>query len=99
MFFVDPDGQLADAEQALADGDGATALKLSRSAYDTWDGASQRGIQRLAAGAGIMCALTFLVWFLLHRLEGPSTPKRAGQGHYLEEAGERRSSWRDWENN
>jgi hypothetical protein len=23
----------------------------------------------------------------------------AGQGHYLEEAGERRSSWRDWENN
>jgi hypothetical protein len=98
MFFVDPDGQLAEAEQALAEGDGTKALKLSRGAYDTWDGASERGIQRLAMVAGLMCALTFAVWFILHRLETPSMPKRAAVGHYLEDPGERRSSWKDWEN-
>jgi|GEM_PF-3033981 len=98
MFFTEPDKELADAEKALADGDGTRALKLSRSAYDTWDSATQRGIQRLAMLAGLMCALTFAVWFILHRLEGPSAPKRATAGHYLEEPGERRSSWRDWEN-
>ena len=98
MFFTDPDKQLSEAEAALEQGDGTKALKLSRAAYDTWDGATQRGIQRLAAAAGIMCALTFVVWFMLHRLEGQSAPKKATAGHYLEDPGERRGSWQDWEN-
>ena len=99
MFWTNPDADLAKAEQALADGDGTKSLALARSAYDSWDGASQRGIQRLALGAGLMCALTFAVWFILKRLDGPSAPaKKAGQGHFLEESSERRSSWKDWEN-
>ena len=99
MFWADPDGDLAAAEQALKDGDGNKALELSQAAYESWDGATQRGIQRLAMAAGVMCALTFAVWFILRRLDGPSAPaKKPGQGHYLEESAERRSSWRDWEN-
>ncbi|MBK7724130.1 MAG: hypothetical protein IPI33_02415, partial [Dehalococcoidia bacterium] len=99
MFFTNPAGDLAKAEAAYAAGDGTKALELSRGAYDSWDGATQRGIQRLAMGAGIMCMLTFLVWFVLRRLSEPTVvTRKAGQGHHLEEAGERRSSWRDWEN-
>jgi hypothetical protein len=98
MFFTDADAKLAQADKAYAEGDGAAALKLSRSAYDTWDGASQRGIQRLAILAGVMCGLTFLVFYLLKRLEAPISPRRPGQGHVLEVDPERRSGWRDWEN-
>ena len=98
LYFSNPDGDLKAAEEALAQGDGEKALKLSRQAYDTWDGATQRGIQRLAVMAGLMCGLTFLVWYVLHRMEAPIAVKRPGQGHYLEESAERRSSWRDWEN-
>jgi hypothetical protein len=98
MFFTDADGKLAQAEKAYAEGDGTAALKLSRSAYDTWDGASQRGIRRLAILAGVMCGLTFLVFYLLKRLEAPIVTKRPGQGHALDVDSERRSGWRDWEN-
>ena len=98
MMFTDPDGQLAEAESAQNAGDGATALKLAKSAYSTWDSASERGIQRLAIMAGLMCALTFGVWFVLRRLEGPITIKKPGQGHVLDVDPERRGSWRDWEN-
>ena len=99
MFRADPAGDLAAAEQALADGDGTRALQLSRQAYETWDGATQAGIQRLAIVAGLMCALTFGVWYILKKLDSPDEPvKKPGQGHFLEESTERRSSWRDWEN-
>lgn len=98
MFFTDPDGDLAKAEAAQEAGDGAKALKLAKSAYTTWDGATQRGIQRLAMMTALMCALTFGVWFILRRLEGPITVRKPGQGHVLEVDPERRSSWRDWEN-
>lgn len=98
LFFENPDGTLKAAEDAYAAGDGEKALKLSRQAYDTWDGATQRGIQRLAIVAGLMCGLTFLVWYILHRLEAPVSGRKPGQGHYLEESNERRGSWRDWEN-
>ncbi len=98
MMFTHPDDELARAEAAQSAGDGATALKLAKSAYTTWDSATQRGIQRLAIMAGIMCALTFGVWFILRRLEGPIAIKKPGQGHVLEVDPERRGSWRDWEN-
>ncbi len=98
MLFTDPEGDLRRAEEAQATGDGATALKLAKGAYTTWDDATQRGIQRLAMMAGLMCAVTFGVWFLLKRLEAPVSMKRVGEGHVLEVDGERRSSWRDWEN-
>ena len=98
MFGADPDGDLQKAEDALASGDGTLALKLSRQAYDTWDGASERGMQRLAIAAGLMCGLAFLIWFILRKLDGSTpAPKRLGQGHFLEDAPERRS-WKDWEN-
>ncbi len=98
MYRTDPDGELRHAEEALASGDGTLALKLSRHAYDTWDGATQRGIQRLAIVAGLMCGLAFLVWFILRKLDDSTpTPKKLGQGHFLEESSERRS-WKDWEN-
>jgi hypothetical protein len=98
MFFTDPDGDLAKAEAAYAAGDGATALQLSRSAYDAWDGANRRGIQRLAILAGVMAGLSFLVWYLLQRMERVPAPKRLGEGHFIDVSDDRRGSWRDWEN-
>jgi hypothetical protein len=98
MMFTHPDGDLKKAEAAQAAGDGSAALKLAKGAYTTWDSATERGIQRLAIMAGLMCALTFGVWFLLKRLETPVSVKRLGQGHVLEADGERRGSWKDWEN-
>lgn len=98
ILFSDPAGDLKKAEAAYAAGDGAAALELSRSAYETWDGASRRGIQRLAILAGLMAGLSFLVYFLLQRMERVPAPKRPGEGHYIEISDERRSSWRDWEN-
>ncbi|GIW13936.1 MAG: hypothetical protein KatS3mg062_1375 [Tepidiforma sp.] len=97
MLFTDPDAKLRDAEAALAEGDGTRALELAREAYETWDGASARGIQRLATLAAIMGALSFAVWLLLRRLENPPAAKKLGQGHYIE-ADVRRGSWKDWEN-
>lgn len=99
LMFSDPAGDLRRAEEALQAGDGTRALELSRGAYETWDGASERGMQRLAIGAGLMCGLAFLVWFLLKKIDGtPSTPKRLGQGHFIDQSEDRRSSWKDWEN-
>ncbi|MCC6958459.1 MAG: hypothetical protein IT301_01310 [Dehalococcoidia bacterium] len=98
LMFANPDDDLKKAEAAQAAGDGETALKLAKSAYTAWDGATQRGIQRLAMLAAVMCALTFGVWFILRRLEGPVTVKKSGQGHVLEVDPSRRASWKDWEN-
>ncbi len=97
MLFTDPEAKLAAAEAALAAGDGTRALGLAREAYDTWDGATTRGIQRLATLTAIMGALSFAVWLLLRRLERPPATKKLGQGHYIE-ASARAGSWRDWEN-
>jgi len=97
LLFSDPAGDLARAEEAYASGDGGKALDLSRSAFDAWDDANQRGIQRLAVLAGVMCGLSFLVWYLLQRMDRPAAPKRPGQGHFIEASDERRN-WRDWEN-
>jgi len=97
LIFEDPAGDLEKAEAAWEAGDGAAALKLSRGAYDTWNGASEAGIQRLAMVAALMCAISFGVWFILRRLEGPVVVKKAGEGHVLD-SDDRRGSWRDWEN-
>ena len=99
LFFADPDADLKAAEEAAAAGDGQKALKLARGAYETWDGASGRGIQRLAIVAAVMCGLTFAVYWLLHRLSGPAAARPLGKGHFLEDAADRKSSWQDWENN
>jgi len=99
MLWSDPRGDLAKAEAAYEAGDSAAALKLSRSAYDSWNTADMRGIQRLAMLAALMCALTFGVWFLLRKLDGPAAPlKKPGQGHFLESSEERVKHWKDWEN-
>ena len=100
MMFTDPEAKLREAEELQAQGDGAAALKASREAYDTWDHAGQRGIQRLGMLTASMCVLCFGVWYILRRMEGPlggSSSKALGQGHFIE-TGEKKGSWRDWEN-
>jgi hypothetical protein len=98
MLFTDPAADLAKAETAYAAGDGTAALKLSRSAYDTWNNANRRGIQRLAMLAGLMAGLSLGVWYLLQRMDRTPAPKRLGEGHFIDASDERRGSWRDWEN-
>lgn len=98
MMFTDPAADLAAAEEAQAAGDGTAALKLSRSAYDSWNDAGRRGMQRLAIMAGVMAGLSLLVWWVLQRIDRTPAPKRLGEGHYIESSDERKASWRDWEN-
>lgn len=96
MWMNDPDKDLADAQQALDSGDPKKALDLARSAYDGWHDADSRGLQRLAIFAGLMCALSAGIWYLLRRLDPPA--RNVGthvQGHYIEPSSVR---WRDWEN-
>ncbi len=96
LLFMDPAGDLAAAEKAYAAGDSKTALALSRSAYDGWNDAGSRGLQRLAVLAGVMCALSVGIWYLLRRLQRPPNEPGGGQqGHFIEPA---RFNWHDWEN-
>lgn len=97
MLFTSPESKLAEAEAALAAGDGTRALGLARDAYNTWDDAAGRGLQRLAMLTAVMCALSFGVWTVLNRLNREPPPKKLGQGHVIE-ANARVGSWRDWEN-
>jgi hypothetical protein len=95
--MADPEGDLSAAEAAYGQGDYAKALKLSRSAYDTWEGADDRGLMRLAIAAGLMCALSTGVWWGLRRLEPKKRAPVASPGHSLgDDHGPR---WKDWENN
>lgn len=98
LFFQDPEGDLAKAEAAYAEGDATTALRLSRGAYESWNGASERGLMRLALLAGAMCALSVGTWYLLRRLDPEKPQQRSlGSGHVLSEES-RGGGWRDWEN-
>lgn len=99
MMFTDPDADLREAEELQAQGDGAGALAAARSAYDTWNNAGERGLQRLGMLTAAMCVLCFGVWYILRRMEGPmgGSSKPLGQGHFIE-TGEKKGSWRDWEN-
>jgi len=97
LYMANPEGDLRAAEDAYGQGDYAKALKLSRSAYDTWDGADDRGLMRLAIAAGLMCALSTGVWWGLRRLDPKNAGSVAGAGHSLgDDHGPR---WKDWENN
>jgi len=104
LLFSDPDGDLAEAQRAYDSGDPNRAVSLSKAAYAAWDGADGRGLQMLAVLTGVMCGLSGLVWYLLRRLDPPSTPfggrKSAGPAgrHNIGDPEERRPSWRDWEN-
>jgi hypothetical protein len=100
LVFEDPDGDLEAAQAALEAGETDAALEYSRSAYDAWNGAQKRGLQRLAILAAVMCGLTFGAWWLLRRIDGRNDPgtRVRGLGHYLEGPSERARSWKDWEN-
>jgi hypothetical protein len=100
LMFEDPDADLEAAKASLAAGDNEAALEQARKAYDAWNGAQRRGLQRLAILAGVMCALTFGAWWLLRRIDssGRVRTRAAGAGHYLEPVEDRKRSWRDWEN-
>ncbi len=96
-----PDERLDQARQAFRAGEHAEALRLARSAFDSWNGAQSRGLQRLAALAAIMSGLAFGAWWLLTRLDrAPEEVQKAQEGHYLEHDPNkpRRRSWRDYEN-
>ncbi len=105
LLFVDPARDLSKAEAAYAAGDPATALTLSRSAYDAWHGAGARGMQRLAVLTGLLCFFSFGGWWLLRRKRRLSGPHLRGRdvvvvrgGHMLDDPESRRASWKDWEN-
>ncbi len=96
MWMTDPDKDLNNAQRALDSGDPAKALELARAAYDGWHEADSRGIQRMAILAGLMCALSAGVWYLLRRLDPPARNLGGvSRGHYIEPANAR---WRDWDN-
>lgn len=100
LLFQDPAADLAKAEAAYAAGDPATALRLSRSAYDGWNDASSRGLKRLAIFFGVMGALCVGVYYIRSRVDRGGRRKSARgaapEGHYIQEGGG--SRWRDWEN-
>lgn len=103
LFLSDPSGDLETAKAAYAEGDYATALAQSRSAYEAWNGARPRGLQRLALLAGVMGGLSLLVWWVLTRMDRGGKGGRTDRvGHRLEReatTGKRAAaSWRDWEN-
>jgi hypothetical protein len=104
LVLKDPAGDLARAESDYQSGHPESALKLSRGAYDDWNNAKSRGLQRLAVIAALMCALSFGVWFALKRLDrgsrepGRKLAKGAVGGHMLDSPDSRRPSWKDWEN-
>jgi hypothetical protein len=101
LMFKDPSGDLAKAQVAFDNGDAETALKLSRSAYDSWNGAKSSGIKRLAVLAALMCGLSFGVYWLLKRLDrGRKAPPlwSGASGHVLAPPEDRRGGWRNWEN-
>lgn len=101
LLWSDPDGDLAEAEAALAAGNPTEAIRLSRSAIDAWDGAARRGFSRLALLFAAMAALCTGTWALLRRLDGKAAaarrPASVPAGHFLGPP-EERGGWRDWEN-
>jgi hypothetical protein len=104
MLFEDPDADLAAAHEAAAAGESAEAVRLARQAFETWNGAQARGLQRLALIAGAMSALTFGSWFLLRRVDfGRGEEKvSAMRARKVAEGATPpppKRSWRDWENN
>jgi hypothetical protein len=103
MLFEDPDADLQAAYVAVEAGETAEAVRLARQAFETWNGAQARGLQRLAMLAGVMSALTFGSWFLLRRIDfgrddevvSASRARRAVEGN---QPPPEKRSWRDWEN-
>lgn len=105
VMWKDPDGQLRAAEEAANAGDPNKALELSQSAFRTWDNADREGIMRLSILMGVMCLLSFGVWWLLRRLDDgqpklkfQADPYAATGGHSIGDPEGRKPSWRDWEN-
>lgn len=100
LLWSDPDAKLAKAEAALEAGDHTTALRLSRSAFETWNGAQSRGFQRLAIVAGVLCALSVATWFGLRKIDrqAAAAGKRTIHDGHRIDASERKSRWQDWEN-
>ncbi len=102
LMLANPKADLAAAEKAYAAGDYETALKKSRSAQETWDGAARAGMMGLGVLFGAMAMLTAGAVFLLRQLEqrgAPTSYKGRREGHALASPDERKNSWADWENN
>lgn len=103
MLFEDPEGDLEAAHAAAEAGQAGEAVRLARQAFESWNGAQARGLQRLAMLAGLMSAITFGSWFLLKRIDfgggdgeiSATTARRAVDG---EPTVPSRRTWRDWEN-
>lgn len=99
LLLEDPNGYLAAAQAAFAEGDSISALGAASRAVEAWDGAQNRGLQRLALAAAILCGLSFAGWWLLQRGGGakPDGPRGGDARHSL---GQKKESggWRNWEN-
>ena len=101
LFFSDPDGDLAAAEVALAEGDTALAVRKSRAAYEAWGSAKADGMKLLAIAAALLGALFVGGWLALHRLNREPEQHRVqsdAAGHFLEDKGSN-VNWREWEKN
>jgi hypothetical protein len=104
MLFENPEADLDAAHAALEAGNTEEAVRLARQAFETWNGAQARGLQRLAILAGAMSALTFGSWFLLRRVDfgrddGEISASRARLAVEGNPPPPSKRSWRDWENN
>jgi len=102
LLWSDPDQDLTVAREAYAQGDYATALGKSRAAFEAWNGARARGLQRLAMMAAVMGGLSLLTWWVLVRMDRGGRLAVSYSGHRLERDGTEgtrsKPSWRDWEN-
>lgn len=102
LLFEDPAADLEAARQAAAAGESSEAVALASSAYEAWDGAQARGLQRLAIVAGLLSAVTFGSWYLLGRVDRGRkeevTVARVRDAVPGAPAAAPRSNWRDWEN-
>ncbi len=103
LLWHDPETSLAEAHEAFDEGDHASALRRAQSAYESWNGAQGRGLQRLALLAGLMAVLVFGAWALLQRLDSSGDDDGNGpprQGHRIERPSSTRPkkpTWRDYQ--
>jgi len=97
LFLMNPGGDLAEAQAAYDAGDSSRALRLAKSAYEGWDGATARGAQRLAILLGSMAGLCVLAYYLLRRVHNGDRGRGARSPGAARSRSDRWGSWRDWQ--
>jgi hypothetical protein len=94
LLWMDPESDLAKADAAYEAGEYTEALKLSRSAYDAWGDATNRGLMRLAILCAVMCGVSIGGWWLIKRLEPDRSRQRVNRRLPAQET-KPKSTWRN----